>query len=69
MWVMKTHKSVHFDKVRNIGTRSLIRREDGGDADNSNSCDVYDMYVLYDDELNLFSKLEPTFLEESPSHN
>ena len=55
-WATKTLESVHPDEVRNTGTRSSKRQEDGGGADNSGD----DMDVSFDCEFNLSANFEPT---------
>jgi hypothetical protein len=59
---------VHPDEVGKTGTR-LSSRQDGGNVDNSNSGDVYDMNVSYDSELILSTDLEPTSFKEATSHD
>jgi hypothetical protein len=56
-WLTKTLESVHPDEVRKTGTK-MSSRQDGGNVDNSNSCDVDDMDVSHDCELNLSTNLE-----------
>ena len=46
----------------------MSSRQDGCNVDNSNSCDVDDMYVSYDCELNLSTNHEPTSFKEYDSH-
>jgi hypothetical protein len=64
----KTLESVHIYMVGKKGT-IMSSRQDGGNVDNSNSCDVDDMDVSYDCELNLSTNLEPTSFKESTSHD
>jgi len=47
----------------------ISTRQDGGDADHSNSCNVDDMDVLDDRELNLSTNFEPNCFEEDASHD
>jgi hypothetical protein len=58
-WITKTLESVHPDEVGKIGTR-MSSRKDGGNVDNSNECDIADMDVSYDCELNLSTNHELT---------
>jgi hypothetical protein len=46
----------------------ISSRHDGGNVDNSNLGDVYDMDVSYDCDLNLSTNLEPTSFEEATFH-
>ena len=61
-WHTKKLESVHPNEVGKKGTR-LSSTQYGGSVYNSNSCDVYDMDVSYDCELNLSTNLEPTSFE------
>jgi len=57
-WVIKTLNNVHFDEVKEIGTRDSTS-QDGDDAYNSNLGFVYDMDVSYHYKLKLFLNFEP----------
>jgi hypothetical protein len=61
-WFIKALESVHPDEFRKIGTINS-RKKNGGDVDNSNSGDVYDMNVSYDCDLNLSTNFEPILFE------
>ena len=67
-WVTKILESVDLDEIRNKITWSSTRRENGGDAYNSNLGDVEDMDVSYDCELNLSINLVTTSFEKVASH-
>jgi hypothetical protein len=56
-WITKTFESVHPDQAGNIGT-TMSSRQYGGNVDNSNSCDGYEMDVSYNCELNLYTNIE-----------
>jgi hypothetical protein len=67
-WFTKTLESVHPYEIGKIGTK-LSSKLDGGNVDDSNSCDVEDMDVSYDCELNLSTNHELTSFKEATSHD